>query len=176
VFVLWVAESLMRSWELLPDVFKISTTRMAYTNEYLVTAVTYLNIIHPFNQPIHTYYSLLYSTTKIKIYRTIIFPVVLYGCETWSVTLREEHMLRVFENRVLRRIFGSQRDEVTGEWRRLHNEELNDLYSSPNIVRVIKSRRMRWAGHVARMGEGRGAYRVLVGRPERTQTTWKNQA
>jgi len=74
--------------------------------------------------------------------------------------------LRVFENRVLRRIFGSRRDEVTGEWRRLHNEELNDLYSSLNILRVIKSRRMRWAGHVARMGEERGVYRVLVGKPE----------
>jgi hypothetical protein len=73
----------------------------------------------------------------------------------------------VFENRVLRRMFGPKRDEVTGEWRRLHNEELNDLYSSPNIIRVIKSRRMRWMGHVARMGEGRGAYRVLLGRPER---------
>jgi hypothetical protein len=72
----------------------------------------------------------------------------------------------VFENRVLRRIFGPKRDGVTGEWRRLLNEELNDLYSSPNIIRVIKSRRMRWAGNVARMGEGRGAYRVLVGRPE----------
>jgi hypothetical protein len=91
---------------------------------------------------------------KIKIYRTIILPVVLYGCETWSVTLREEHRLRVLENRVLRRIFGPKRDEVTGEWRRLHKEELNDLCSSSNIIRVIKSRRMRWAGHVARMGEG----------------------
>ena len=74
------------------------------------------------------------------------------GCETWSLTLREERKLRVFENMVLRRIFRTRRDEVTGEWRRLHNEELNDLFSSPNIVRVIKSRRMRWAGHVARMG------------------------
>jgi hypothetical protein len=90
-------------------------------------------------------------------------PVVLYRCETWSLTLREEHRLRVFENRVLRRIFGPKRDEVTGEWRRLHNEELNNLYSSPTIIRVIKSRRMRWAGHVARMGDGRGAYRILVG-------------
>jgi hypothetical protein len=87
----------------------------------------------------------------------------LYGCETWSLTLREERKLRVFENMVLGKIFGPRRDEVTGEWRRLHNEELNDLYSSPSIVGVIKSRRMRW--HVARMGEERGAYRVLVGKP-----------
>jgi len=99
----------------------------------------------------------------IKIYRNIILPVILYGCEAWSLTLREERELRVFENMVLRRIFGPRRDEVTGKWR-LHNEELNDLYSSPNIVRVIKSRRIRWAGHVARMGEERVVYRVLVGK------------
>ena len=98
--------------------------------------------------------SLLSKKLKIKIYRTIILPVVLYGCETWSLTLREESRLRVFENRVLRRVFGLKRDEVTGEWKKLHNEELSDLYSLPNIVRVVKSRRMRWAGHVARMGEG----------------------
>ena len=90
-------------------------------------------------------------------------PVVLYGFGTWSLTLREERKLRVFENMVLRGIFGPRRDEVMGEWRRLHNEELNDLYSSPNTVRVIKSRRMRWAGHVAHMGEVRGVYRVLLG-------------
>ena len=110
--------------------------------------------------------SLLSKNLKIKIYRTIIFLVVLYECETWSLTLREERRLRVFENRVLRRIFGPKRDGVTGEWRKLHNKELNDLYVSPNIVWEIKSRRMRWAGHVARMGEWRGVYRVLVGKHE----------
>jgi hypothetical protein len=85
--------------------------------------------------------------------------VVLYGCETWSLTLREDYTLRVFENRVLRRIFGPRRDEVTRDWRKLHNEKLNKLYFSPNIItsRMIKSRRMRWAGHIARMG-GRGMY------------------
>ena len=103
----------------------------------------------------------LLNTTNISIrqhdrvcgslYRSIILPVVLYGCETWSLTFREEHRLRVFEIRVLRRIFGPKREGVTGEWRKLHNEELNSLYSSPNIVRVIKSRRMRWAGHMAHM-------------------------
>jgi len=82
------------------------------------------------------------------------------------VTLREERRLRVSVNRVLRRVFGSKRDEVTGEWRKLHNEEFRDLYSLPNIERVVKSRRMRWAGHAARMGEGRGVHRVLVGKPE----------
>jgi len=109
---------------------------------------------------------LVSKNLKIKIYRTITLPVVLYGCETWSLTLREQRKPRVFENKVLRRIFGPRRDEVTGDWSRMHNEELNDLYSSPNIVRVIKSRRMRWAGHVAHMGEERGVYRVLVGKPE----------
>jgi hypothetical protein len=92
-------------------------------------------------------------------------PVVLYGCETWSLTLRKEHRLRVFENRVLRKIFGPKREE-DGSWMKLYNDELHSLYSSPNIVRVIKSRSMRWAGRVARMGEGRGIYRILVGRPE----------
>ena len=97
---------------------------------------------------------LLSRNLKIKVYRTIILPVVLYGCETWSLTLKEECRLWLFENRVLRRIFGPKRGEGTREWRKLHNEELNDLYSSPNIVRVIKSRRMRWVGHMACMGGG----------------------
>jgi hypothetical protein len=91
--------------------------------------------------------------------------VVLYGYKTWSLTLREEHRPRVFENKVLSRIFGPKRDEVTGEWRKLHNKELHDLYSSSSIIRIIKSTWMRWAGHVARMGE-RNAYRFLVGKPE----------
>ena len=100
-------------------------------------------------------------------------PVVLYGCETWSLTLREERKLRAFENMVLRRIFGRRRAEVTGEWRRLHNEELNDLYSSHNILRVIKSRRMRWAGHVARMGKERGCIGSWWGnRMERDVDGW----
>jgi hypothetical protein len=99
---------------------------------------------------------LLSKNLKVKIYRNIILPVVLYGCETWSLTLNEERRLMVFENRVLRKIFGPKKDEATGVWRKIHNEELHDLYSSPNIVRVIKSKRIRWAGHVARMGEGRG--------------------
>ena len=87
----------------------------------------------------------------------------VYGCETWSVKLKEERRLRVFENRVLGGIFGCKRDEVRGEWRKLHNEELNDLYFSPNSFRLIKSRRMRWTVHVARMRERRGVYRILVG-------------
>jgi len=101
------------------------------------------------------------------VLQEIKFHVLIRGILTWSLTLREERRLGVFENRVLRQqIFGSERDEVTGEWRKLHNEKLNDLYCLPNNFRVIKSRRMRWVGHVARVGERRGVYRVLVGRPE----------
>jgi hypothetical protein len=109
---------------------------------------------------------LLSRNLKIKICKTITLAFVLYGRETWSLTLREEHRLRVFENRMLRRIFGPKREEVTGERRKLHNGELHNMYSSPGIIRQIKSRRMRWAGHVARMGEGRNMYMVLVGKPE----------
>ena len=90
----------------------------------------------------------------------------MYGCDTWSLTLGEEHRLRVFENKVLRKIFGAEKDEITGEWRKLHNAELHALYSSPSIIRNLKSRRLRWAGLVARMEQFRNAYRVLVGKPE----------
>jgi hypothetical protein len=108
---------------------------------------------------------LISKNLKIKIYKTVILPVVLYGYETWSLTLGEEHRLRVFENRVMRKIFGPKREE-DGSWRKLHNDELHSLYSSPNTVRVIKSRRLRWAGNMARMGEEGGVYRVLVEKPE----------
>jgi hypothetical protein len=91
---------------------------------------------------------LLSKNIKIRIYRTIILPMVLYGCETWPLTLRKKHSLKVFENRVLRRIFGPKTDKVTGGWRKLHNEELHNLYPYPHIIKMIKSRMMRWTGHV----------------------------
>jgi hypothetical protein len=97
-------------------------------------------------------FHLLFKNVEIRIFKIINFIVVLYGCETWSLTLSEEHRLRVFENRVLRRLLGPKRDEVMGEWRKLHNEELRYLYSSPSIIRIIQSRRIRLAGHVERMG------------------------
>ena len=106
---------------------------------------------------------LLSKKLKVKTYKTIILPVVLYGYEALSLTLREEHRLRMFENKVLRKIFGVKKDEITEEWRKLQNAELYALYSSPNIIRSLKSRRLRWAGHVARMEQSRNAYRVLVG-------------
>ncbi|KAJ4426321.1 hypothetical protein ANN_27135 [Periplaneta americana] len=149
--------------------------------KYLGARVTNINdtreeIKHRINMGNACYYSvekllsssLLSKNLKVRIDKTVrpTLPVVLYGCETWTLTLREEQRLRVFENKVLRKIFGAKRDEVTGEWRKLHNTELHALYSSPDIIRNIKSRRLRWAGHVARMGEFRNAYRVLVGRPE----------
>jgi hypothetical protein len=109
---------------------------------------------------------LLYRKVEVKVFKTIILPVVLCECETLPLTLKEEHRLRVLQNRVLRRIFGPKRDAVMEEWRKLHNEELHNLYSLTDIIRQIKSRRMRWTGHVARMGEGRNVYRVLVGKPK----------
>jgi hypothetical protein len=114
------------------------------------------------------YSRLLSRNVKVKIYKTIILPLVLYGSGIWSLTLREE-------NRVLRRIFGRERNEVTGKWRKLHNEELHILYSYPNIIRQIKSWRRRWAGHVARMGEEMNVYRVLM-KARRKETTWKTEA
>jgi hypothetical protein len=161
--------------------------------KYLGTTLTDQNCTHEEiksrlnlgNACYHSIQSLLSShllsrNVKVKIYKTIILPVVLYGCETWSLMLREEHQLRVFKNRVLRRIFGPKREEVTGEWRKLHNEELHNLYSYPDIIRQVKSRRMRWAGHVARMGEDRKLYKVLVGNPKgkrplgRPRHRWKD--
>ena len=123
------------------------------------------NATHHLLQNLFSSSSLL-KNIQIKTYRNIHWPVVMYGCETWLLTLREKCRLRVCENRVSR-IFGPKRDKVTGKWRKLHNEELNDLYYSPNIVLGIKSRIIRWAGYVACGGERRGVYRVLVGKPER---------
>jgi hypothetical protein len=109
---------------------------------------------------------LLSRNLKVKIYKTIILPVVLYRCETWSLTLREKHRRRVFETRALRRTFGPKRHEVLAEWRKLQNGEPHTLYSSPDIIRQIKSRKMRWAGHAALMGADRKVYKVLVGKPK----------
>jgi hypothetical protein len=147
--------------------------------KYLGTTVTNQNLIQEeikktSNSGNTFYHSVLYllssrllsKNLKIRIYNTTILHVVLYGCDTWSLTLREEHKLRVFENMVLRRIFWPKRDEVTGVWRKLHNEELSDLYSLPSIIRIMKSRGMRWAGHVLWMGEKRNACRLLVWKPE----------
>jgi hypothetical protein len=105
---------------------------------------------------------LLSKNTKIRVHRTVVLPVVLYGCETWSLTLREEQRLRVLENRVLRRIFGPKRDEATGEWRRLHNEGLIDLYSSPKYYSGYQIEKNEMGGHIACMGKNRGAYRILM--------------
>jgi hypothetical protein len=152
--------------------------------KYLGTTLTNQNEIHDqiksrLNSGNACYYSVqnllsfhLSKNLKIKIYKTVILPIVLYGCETWSLILREEHRLRVFENRVLRRIFGPKREE-DGSWRKLHNDELHSLYSSPNIVRMIKSRRIRLAGHVARMGGGERCLQGFSWEPRREETTGK---
>jgi hypothetical protein len=142
---------------------------------YLGTTVTNLNLIHEeiksrLNSGNHSVQNLLSSRlvskgVNIKIYNAIMFPVVLYGSETWSPVLREEHRQKVFENMVLRRMFGLKRDEIIG-CRKWQNEELQNLYSSPNIFRTSKSRRVRLAGHVVRTEENRNAYTVVVGKPE----------
>jgi hypothetical protein len=147
--------------------------------KYLGTTVTNQNLIqeeimrrlNSGNACYHSVQNLLSSrllskNLKIRMYETIILPVILYGCEAWPLILKEEHSLRVLENMVLRRIFGPKRDDVTEEWRKLHNEELRDLYSLLSIIRIIESRRMRWAFHVALMSEKRKAYKLLVGKPE----------
>jgi hypothetical protein len=115
------------------------------------------------------YSGLLSKNLKIKIYKAVTLPAVLYGCETWPLTLREEFWLRLFETKILRRIFGPKRDE-NKEWRRLDNEEINSLYRSPNIVSVIQSRRLRWAGDITRMEEDRSAFKILTGKPTGKRT------
>jgi hypothetical protein len=153
--------------------------KIAWTGRYLWISVIFnLNVLKPVLHPwkislensVLQYFipsSLLPKNVKIKIYKTIILPIALYGCETWSFMLKEENSLRVFENSVLRRIFWIRRGEVTGSWRKLHNEELHNFYSSPNTVTVIKWRNMSWAGHVACMGAMWNAYKILVEKPER---------
>jgi hypothetical protein len=147
--------------------------------KYLGTTVTNQNLIqeeikkklNSGNACYHSVQNLLSScllskNVKVRICKTIILPVVLYGCETWSLTIREKHKLRVFENSVLRIIFGQKWDGMMGEWRKLHNEELQNLYCSPSIIRITESRRMRWVEHVARMEEKSNVYRLLVGKPK----------
>jgi hypothetical protein len=110
---------------------------------------------------------MLSKNVEIKIYKIVNFPAVLFGCETWSLILNGEHRLRLFENRVMRRILGPMKNEIIGSRRKLHNEEFHNLNTSPNIIRIFKSRRMSWTGHIARMGEKWNIYKVLIGKSER---------
>jgi hypothetical protein len=156
----------------------IKTGNRSYENvsqfKYLGMTVTNQNLIreeikrrvNSGNACYHSVQRLLSSHLLSKNVKTITLPVVLYGCETLSLTVRDKHKLWVFENRVLRRIFRPKRDGMKGRWRKLHNEELHNLYSSPSTIRIIKPRRMRWKQHVARMGEKKNVYRLLVGQPE----------
>ena len=144
--------------------FKIRQNAIATTPAtvgYVITYITFHKSILIFI-PIATFVLSTSDNLKIKIYKTVALP---YGCETWTLIFREECRVRVFENRILRRIFGPKTDE-NGEWRMLHIEGLHRLYRSPNIVRVIKSRKLRWAEHVARMEEGRSAFKILTGKPK----------
>ena len=125
---------------------------------------------HPIHQHVLNYY-IFYD--RLRCTKTVVLPVVLYECKTWSLTLREERRLRMLENRVPRKTFGPKSYEVTGEWRKPHNEELIDLYCSPNIFRVITSRRMRMARLVARSVGRSGVYRVLMGKPEGKKPIWR---
>ena len=163
--------------------FKYLGTTLKNKNSIQEEIASRLKTVNACYRTVHNFLSsnLLYKNLKAKIYRTLILPIVLYGCEIWSLTLREECRLKMFENRALRRIFGPKRCEVNRKWRKLHNEELNDMYSSPNIVRVIKTRRMRWVGNVALMGESRGVYRVMVRKPKskrplgRPRRSWEDK-
>ena len=148
--------------------FKCFKTTLTYQNYIHDTVMSRLNSGNACYHSVQNLLSscLLSKNINTKMYKAVILPVVLYGYGTWSLTLQEEHGLRVFQSRVLMKVFGPKRDEVTGYWETLCNEEHHDFFLSPNIIQVIKSRRMRCVGYVAHMGEGRGAYRVLVGKPE----------
>jgi hypothetical protein len=147
--------------------FKYLRTTLTNQNDIHDEIKSRLNSGNACNHSIQNIFSsrLIPKNINIKIYKNEILPVVLYGCEAWSLNLMEEHRLSVFENRVLTRIFGPKREE-DGTWRKLHNDEFYSLHSSPDTVRMIKSMKMRWAGYVARVGEGRGVYRVFIERPE----------
>jgi hypothetical protein len=170
---------------------KLVNTSRSFDNvsqfRYLGTTVTNHNLIEEEikrglcsgNASYYSVQSLLSSrllsrNLKMRIYQTIILPVISYGCETWSLTLTQNHRLRLFENKVLRRIFRLKRDEVTGEWRKLHNEELHDLYSSPSIIRKMKLMEMRWTGHIAQMG-GRGTRMCCWRESKRERALWEDQ-
>jgi hypothetical protein len=150
-----------RSFE---SVSQIGYLGMTVTNQNLILEEIKRRL-NSGNACYHSVYNLLSKYIKIRIYGTVILPMVLCGCETWFLALRK-HRLRVFENGLLRRIFGRKRHEVTGGWRELRYEELCDLYPAPSIIGTMKSRRIRWVGHVSRMGEKRKAYRLLVGKPD----------
>jgi hypothetical protein len=151
-----------------------TVTNQNFIHEEMKSRLNSGNVCYHFVQSVMSFF-FIYKNIKIKICRTKILSLVLYGCETWSLTLRDKHRLRVLENRVLKRIFGLKREEVAGGWKRLHNEEFHNLYASPNIIR-----RMESAGHVARKGEMRNTYGTLVGNPEgkrplrRPRHTWEN--